>query len=471
MVSHRLAGAPLDFAALRDELSVPGEFSAAVLAEAEHTAAHPELPDEDATDIAFVTVDPSGSRDLDQAVHIAADGDGYLVSYAIADVAAFVQPDSALDEETRRRGETLYFPDARVPLHPTRLSEGAASLLPDAVRPAVLWRIGLDADGEIRTVDVGRARVRSRAQLDYRGLQTAVDAGQAPDAVALLPTVGRLRLARARQRHAIDLDLSTQEVERGPTGAWTLHFRQQLPVERFNAEISLLTGVCAAGLMLRAGLGVLRTVPPPDERTVRALRRIAPALDVTWPAGTAPGDVLSALDRGHPPHVAFLDHAAALLRGSAYTVFAGAPPQQPVHAGIGASYAHVTAPLRRLVDRYGSEICLAEHAGHEVPGWVRAQLPTLPEVMSRSDRLAHDVDRAVLDATEAWLLADRVGEIFHAVVLDADESRDPPSGTIAVDEPAVRARCRGASLPIGERIEVRLVAADVPTRTVRFERS
>src|SRR5690348_3540901 len=115
MVSHRVAGAPLDFAALRAELEVPGDFAASVLAEADAAARDLHLPDEDATDIPFVTIDPAGSRDLDQAVHIARTGDGYLVSYAIADVASFVRPGDELDAEAHRRGETLYFPDVRVP--------------------------------------------------------------------------------------------------------------------------------------------------------------------------------------------------------------------------------------------------------------------------------------------------------------------------------------------------------------------
>jgi len=130
MVAHRVAGAPLDFAALRTELAVPGDFARSVLDEADAAAHAVELPDRDATDIPFVTVDPAGSRDLDQAVHIAADGDGYLVSYAIADVAAFVVDGSELDAESRRRGQTLYFPDTRVPQLPPQLSEDAASLLP-----------------------------------------------------------------------------------------------------------------------------------------------------------------------------------------------------------------------------------------------------------------------------------------------------------------------------------------------------
>lgn len=463
MGAHRVAGAPLDFAALRAELAVTGDFASEVLSRARDAARQVELPDEDATDIPFVTVDPPGSRDLDQAVHIARDADGYLVSYAIADVAAFVRPGSALDVEARRRGETMYFPDVRVPLHPPALSEHAASLLPGQLRPAVLWRITLDANGAVRDTDVRRARVRSRAQLDYAGLQRAFERGAVPDAVAVLDEVGERRLALSRARHAINLDLPEQEVERGPSG-WRLAVRAPLPVENYNAEISLLTGMCAADIMLAHGHGILRTLPPPDRDAVRALRRAALALGVVWPDGAAPGDVLARLDRANPHHVALLEHATSLLRGAGYTSFVGAVPALHTHSGIGAPYTHVTAPLRRLVDRYASELCVALHSGASPPTWVDDQLPTLPELMAQADHRAHLIDNAVIDATEAWLLRDRVGETFDATIIDANAH----SATITLDDPAVRARCTGDRLPVGERIRVRLTAADVAARLVSF---
>jgi VacB/RNase II family 3'-5' exoribonuclease len=463
-VSHRVAGAPLDFAALRGDLQVPGDFPSTVLAEATRAAQQVVLPDHDRTDIPFVTVDPAGSKDLDQAVHIARDGAGYLVSYAIADVAAFVRPGSAVDVEARRRGETLYFPDARVPLHPAVLSEGAASLLPGQLRPAVLWQFALDAGGDVASIDVQRARVRSVAQLDYDGVQRDIDAGRAHPSVGLLADVGERRIALARTRHAIDLDLPQQTVTRTANGAWTLLMRAPLAVERYNAEISLLTGMCAATLMLRGGYGVLRVVPPPDANAIAALRRAALALGVSWPDGALPGDVLASLDRTNAKHVAFIEHAMALLRGAGYADFNGTPPAQHEHSGIGAAYAHVTAPLRRLVDRFGSEICLALHAGEHIPAWVRQSAPRLPEQMAEADRMAHEVDRAVVDMTEAWLLKDRVGQHFAAVVIDAEDH----AGTVVLDEPAVRARCDGTALPVGERVDVVLVEADVARREVRF---
>jgi exoribonuclease R len=119
--------------------------------------------------------------DLDQALHLERDGSGYVVHYAIADVAAFVTPGTALDAETHVRGETSYFPDLRVPLHPPVLAEGAASLLPDQVRPAVVWTLDLDETGELRTTNVQRARVRSTRRLEYGEVQRAIDAGTADE--------------------------------------------------------------------------------------------------------------------------------------------------------------------------------------------------------------------------------------------------------------------------------------------------
>src|SRR5690606_26178194 len=118
------------------------------------------LPDEDRSEIPFVTVDPAGAMDLDQAMHLERTSSGYRVYYAIADVGAFVEPGDAIDTEAHRRGETLYGGDEKIPLHPKALSEDAASLLPGQVRPAVLWTIDLDSEGEGIDVDVRRALVR-----------------------------------------------------------------------------------------------------------------------------------------------------------------------------------------------------------------------------------------------------------------------------------------------------------------------
>jgi exoribonuclease R len=452
-----------DFAAIRAEFDVPEEFPAEVVAEADRRAAQPRLPELDATDVPLVTVDPVGSRDLDQAVHLAVRGDGYRVSYAIADVGAVVDTGGRLDAEARRRGQTLYSPDRRIPLHPPVLSEGAASLLPGQLRAAALWTIDLDADGEPVRVDLRRARVRSRAQLDYASVQAQADAGTLPEGLALLPAIGTLLQERAAERGAIELGTPDQEVQATPDG-WTLVLRGDLPVEGWNAEISLLTGRCAAALMLEGGVGVLRTLPPARPEDVARLRLLAPALGVDWPADLSPGAVIAALDPRRPGHAAFLEESVTLLRGAAYTAFDGAPPVQAGHGGVGAPYAHVTAPLRRLVDRFGTEVCLALAAGREPAPEVRVALPELPALMAASDRRTRDVERAVVEATEAWVLRGREGESFSAVVADAEDGR----GTVVLDDLAVRGRCTGEGLHPGTRVRVRLEQADVAARTVRF---
>ena len=458
------AEAEPDFATIRAEFEVPEAFPPDVLEEARRRAAEPPLPELEATDVPLVTLDPVGSRDLDQAVHLAGRGDGFRVVYAIADVGAFVPLGSALDREARRRGQTLYSPDRRTPLHPPELSEGAASLLPGQLRPAVVWTIDLDAEGLPVAVTLRRARVRSRAQLDYPAVQAQADAGTLPEPLALLPRIGTLLRERAAERGAIELGTPEQEVRATDDGGWTLAFRGDLPVETWNAEISLLTGRCAAALMLEGGVGVLRTLPPARPQDVDRLRLLAPALGVDWPDGVSPGALIAALDPAVPGHAAFLEEAASLLRGSGYTPFDGAPPEQARHSGVAAPYAHVTAPLRRLVDRFGTELCLALVAGAEPAPELRAALPELPALMAASDRRTREVERAVLDATEAWLLRGRVGQVFPAVVVDAEDGR----GTVVLDGMAVRGRCTGEGLTPGTRVRVVLEEADVARRTVRF---
>ena len=202
--------APIDFAAIRRDLGIPAEYPADAVADAQQ--AHPPAPPRDATGIPLVTIDPPGSMDLDQAMHLERAGRGYRVHYAIADVAAFVAPGGALDAETRRRGQTLYSPDIRTPLHPDVMGEGTASLLPDLDRPAVLWTIELDERGEPVKVGLGRATVRSVARLDYAEVQAAREVGQVHPSVALLGEIGELRRAAARRRHAIDLGIADAEV-------------------------------------------------------------------------------------------------------------------------------------------------------------------------------------------------------------------------------------------------------------------
>ncbi|MFE6482516.1 RNB domain-containing ribonuclease [Streptomyces sp. NPDC057757] len=465
------AEAPLRAAlrALRTELDVSEGFSPEVLEEA---ARAPRLPSHDATDIPLFTIDPPTSTDLDQAMHLARrDGGGYRVRYAIADVAAFVAPGGALDAEAHRRVTTLYFPDEKVPLHPPRLSEGAASLLPDQTCPAVLWTIDLDADGRTETTDVRRALVRSRAKLDYAHVQRRIDDGTAEEPLALLKDIGLLREALEVERGGISLNVPEQEiVENEKDGTYELAYRAPLPADGWNAQISLLTGMAAADLMLAHGTGVLRTLPAAPDGAVGRLRRTATALRIDWPHHVPYARLIRTLDPHQPHHAAFLQECTTLLRGAGYTVFRdGVLPEITSHAAVAAPYAHCTAPLRRLVDRYAAEICLAAVAEQPPPDWVLAALAELPKEMADGTRRAGTIERECVDIVEAALLKDRVGELFDGCVVDVQE-REPTVGTVQLESPAVFARLVGGPtpLPLGERLRVRLTQADPGAAKVRF---
>ena len=154
-------------AAIRDELDVPGDFPPEAVREAEDAARAPLPAREDRRDLELFTIDPPSSMDLDQAMALSRSGDGYRVDYAIADVAAFVEPGGALDAEAHRRVLTRYLPDGNAPLHPHVLSEGAASLLPGVDRLAVVWSFALEPDGAWKLLGVERALVRSRERFAY----------------------------------------------------------------------------------------------------------------------------------------------------------------------------------------------------------------------------------------------------------------------------------------------------------------
>lgn len=453
---------------------MPAEFPPEAVAEAERAAAGHRAtsrpPDDrwpDLTDLPLVTIDPPGAKDLDQALLIdRRPGGGFRIHYAITDLGFFVAPGGHLDTAVRRRGQTYYLPDGPIPLHPTVLSEASASLLPGQVRPVVLWTIDTDSDGDPRSVVVRRALARSVARFDYETVRAALRQGTLHSSLRYLPDVGRARRGQAVRRGAIELELPEQEVTPNELGGWRLALRRRTEIDAWNAEISLLTGMSAAALMLEAGVGLLRTLPEPDERSVDQLRRSATSLGVSWPTGTTAAQVLAELDSSRPESLALYLHATRLLRGAGYTAFDGTPPEVSWHAGLGAPYAHVTAPLRRLVDRFCTEVCLAVSAGLDVADWVREALPQLPAVMSMSDRLAVGVQKACVNQVEAWVLAHRVGQLFDAVVLRSDGGN---TGEIFVPTPPVIAKCRGDGLTEGEWVRVRLAEADPARRRVLFE--
>ena len=442
------------FAAIRERLGVPESMPEVVEAAGREAARRAWSADRvDRRDLELVTIDPVGSRDLDQALHIETRGDGHRVSYAIADVAAFVDPGDLIDQEAWRRVVTLYSPDHRAPLHPAPLSEAAGSLLADGDRPAVLWTIDLDHRGEVADRRVERAVVRSRAQLGYQEAQRLTDAGGHP-ALGALPTVGERRIALQTERGGISLHLPNQEVVEAD-GGYDVVFEAPLRIEQWNEQISLLTGMVAAELMLDAGTGLLRTLPPPPDFVVRALGRCARGLGVDWPKKAEDyASILAGLDPSRSDHAALITQSARLFRGAGYVGFAGERPELTEQAAIGSPYAHVTAPLRRLGDRFATELALSAHAGRPPAGWAVEALDLLPATLEDGARQQSALDRACVDFTEAMVLRDRVGQRFSVVVTEVDKA----DLRVQFRDPAVLARARGDGLAAGQEAEVELVA-------------
>ena len=458
-------------------LDLPTSFPAEVEAAAAAAAKAPRLPALDRTDLELVTIDPPGSMDLDQAMLLERREGGFRVYYAIADVAAFVAAGDPVDLEAHRRGVTLYGADSRIPLHPPVLSEGAASLLPGEMRPALLWTIDLDSRGELGAVDVRRARVRSRSRFDYPAVQRSIDDGSAGPMWAVLHDIGELRQQIERKRGGVSLALPAQEIGNSD-GRWNLEYRISLPVELWNAQISLLTGIAAAQLMTRAKVGLLRTLPTPSTAAISRLRLTARALGIPWPESQGYPDFIRTLDPARPSHVAMMTAATTVLRGAGYAAFDGALPEQPLHSALATTYAHVTAPLRRLADRYTGEVCLAICAGQPVPAWALAALPALPVEMRAADRRAGQYQRAIIDLIEALLMAPRIGETFEGTITATEQAPDRPTplraqahtGLVMLRDPAIEARIVAAEpLPLGATVRARLVEADPARRLTSFE--
>jgi exoribonuclease R len=305
-------------------------------------------------------------------------------------------------------------------------------------------------------------------------MQRELDAGTAPEVMNLLREVGESLRAREAVRGGISLNAPAQQVVADQDG-WRLEYRAALPVEDWNAQISLLAGIAAADLMLYGRVGILRVLPEPEAVTVNRLRRAARALKVRWPDGEPYAALIRRMEPTRPRHAAFLTEATSLLRGAGYEVFDGQIPQRPTHAALATEYAHVTAPLRRLADRFATEICISLCEGADVPDWVCEALPALPRLMETGDRRVKAVERACVDLAEAVLLRDRIGEVFEGVVLDLNERVDwdrngkPDAGVVMLREPAVIGRLDGHDLPQGAELRVRLVAADPAARRVLFD--
>ncbi len=441
-------------AAIRKQFQLPSGFPPEVEAAAAAAARLTLLDHVDRTGIPFVTLDPASSTDLDQAFAIERSGSDIILRYAIADIGWFVAEGGPVDAEAWTRGETIYLPNAKVSLYPAVLSEGAASLLPDGDRPAILFTVRVRPDGLTSLDGAERALVRSRAKLGY----ATVRAEDLPDGFAELSRrIEQAEIARGASR----VDPPQQEVvEHG--GALALEFRPMSAAEIANAGLSLAANLAIADALYAHGTGLFRVMPEPDDWAIRRLRHSARAIGVDWPKAMSLEARERALDPNDPKEAAFM---LAIRRSGAHASYERyVSGQKPWHSAMRATYVHATAPLRRLADRYVDAAALAVANGLAVPGAVTDAFERLPEVMNRADRLASEVNAAVLELAEAVALAGRAGEIFSGVVTDIDER----GARVQIADPAVITRIPVDGLEIGEPVRLRLEEADPSRRLSRF---
>ncbi|MDP5280294.1 RNB domain-containing ribonuclease [Sphingomonas sp. DG1-23] len=443
-------------AAIRTRFQVPEGFPPAVLAAAEAAAARAPTEHVDRTGRHFVTLDPAGASDLDQAFAIEQAGADMLLHYAIADVAWFVEDGDAIDREAWHRGTTLYLPDGKAGLYPRTLSEGAASLLPDGPRPAVIFTVRVAPDGAVHLDGAERAVIRSAAKLAYDSVRDA----DLPSGFAEL--TARLQQAEGR-RGAARVDPPEQEVAMRDDGSFELVFRPRLVSEERNAALSLAANMAIAEVLRAHATGLFRVMAEPDDHAVARLRQTAAAFGLHWPAMAPLAQFEARLDSRDPKQAAFMLAVRRAGQGASYQPFQ--PGIVPWHAAVAASYAHATAPLRRLADRYVIRATLAVANGRPVPGVVTEAFDELPAVMARADAIGGQIDRAVVDLAEAVMLQGRESETFAAIVTDADDR----GARIQLRDLPIVTRVAMTGAAPGDAVTVRLTAADPDRQRVRFE--
>ncbi len=443
-------------AKIRTEFHVPDGFPPNVMALAQRAARRVPSQHADRTAIPFVTLDPATSTDLDQAFSIEASGSDLLLHYAIADVAWVVEDGDAVDLEAWARGETLYLPDGKAGLYPQVLAEGAASLLPSGPRPAVVFTIRIAADGAVRLDGAERAIVQSRAKLAY-------DSVRASDVPAGFAEIARRMAANEERRGASRVDPPEQEVEQLADGTFQLSFRPLLRSEQNNAALSLAANMAIADAMLAHRTGLFRVMAPPDASKVQRLRNAALALGLPWPASTSLSDYQRTLDPGNKQQAALMLEIRRAGSGASYQPYEEGVV--PWHEAMAATYAHATAPLRRLADRYVVRCALAIANGQPVPQAVTEAFARLPKVMGRADARASQINHAAIDLAEAVMLKGRQGEMFKAVVTDVADQRM----RVQLSNMPVVANVKASGFGQGDSLTLRLVSADPDQRLIVFE--
>lgn len=362
--------------ALVDRLGLRPPPDPEVDAEVAACVASPGLDDalRDEAEVPFVTIDNEGSRDLDQALHVARDGDAFVLRYALADASYFVRPGTALWRRALAMGSSYYLPGYAIPMLPPALSEGIVSLNPDGPRRAVVFKLRVEADGRCVAREVYRARVASRAKLSYAGVQRWFDAGcvgdprcDAPEVKAsllALRALGHARLNEAEARGVMSLQRYEAEVDLDPDDPRRLLAvtRDRNDVERWNEQVSLLCNIEGAALLHAMGVAddevqpVFRVHLPPIDDRLAELETILGALAERRHLGAgwswrAAHDDLAAWVSSLAARGATQRLTQAVQRQVRYTYRASEfQARSGPHHALGVDgYARMSAPMREVV--------------------------------------------------------------------------------------------------------------------------
>lgn len=248
-----------------------------------------------------------------------------------------------------------------------------------------------------------------------------------------------------------------------PGDGYALAFRPLLPSEQNNAALSLACNLAIADALYAHQTGLFRVMAAPDAGAVARLRHTARAFRLDWPKAMSLKDYERTLDPADPKQAAFMLAIRRAGHGASYTPYAAGT--KPWHAPMAATYAHATAPLRRLADRYVVRATLAIANGQAVPQVVADAFPRLPKVMARADALSGQIERAVIDLAESVMLQGRAGEDFAAIVTDVTD-RDT---RFQLRDLPIVARTRTMGATPGDAVQLRLTSVDTDDGTIAFE--
>ncbi|WP_375173756.1 ribonuclease R [Pseudooceanicola sp.] len=407
---------------------IPDDFPDEVIEEADKAKPVGLKGREDLRDLPFVTIDPSDARDHDDACYAHADEDpknegGHVLWVAIADVAHYVRPGSALDREARKRGNSTYFPDRVVPMLPDRLSGDLCSLHEGVPRPCIAVRMRLDAHGVKLGHSFHRGLMRSSASLAYEEVQEAMDGRPNDKSGPLLEEVIRplyaaydaLKEARAR-RQPLDLDLPERKIVLSDEGeVLSVRFRDRLDAHKLIEEFMVLANVAAAETLIARKSPLLFRVheePPPEK--MESLRDTASSAGFTL----AKGQVIKTAHLNQLLNAAAGTDQAELINMSTLRSMTQAyyAPQNFGHFGLAlANYAHFTSPIRRYSDLVVHRSLVAAHDWGDdgLTGEQIAELDSVAAHISETERRSMVAERDTTDRYLAAYLSERVGQEFE----------------------------------------------------------